>query len=74
MTERSVAQDFLDAYRAALEAVDVSAIAGLFSTPFQITSDAGAVSVTTVPTAEAWVPQLETPRLQKALVELQRRS
>jgi hypothetical protein len=56
--ERSTVERFLDAYRAGFEAFDVKAIADLFSYPCQITSDAGEVTVTTVVTREAWLPQL----------------
>lgn len=59
MTEHSAVGDFLDAYRAAFEAYDAAAIAELFAYPCQVTSDAGAVSVTAVPTRDAWLPQLE---------------
>jgi hypothetical protein len=59
MLEGSPVRDFLDAYRAAFEAFDVPAIADLFSYPSQVTSDAGELAVTTVPTREAWIPQIE---------------
>jgi hypothetical protein len=59
MHEPSAVQRCLDAYRAAFKAFDVSAIADLFSYPCQITTDVGEIEVTTVPTREAWVPQLE---------------
>jgi len=59
MGERSNGEDFLDAYRAAFEAFDGPAIADLFSYPCQITSDAGEIAVTTVPSREAWLPQIE---------------
>lgn len=59
MHQPSAVQRCLDAYRAAFEAFDVSAIADLFSYPCQITSDAGEIAVTTVPTRAAWVPQIE---------------
>jgi hypothetical protein len=52
-------EDFLDAYRVAFEAFDTSAIADLFSYPCLITSDAAEISVTTIQSREAWVPQLE---------------
>jgi hypothetical protein len=50
---------WFDAYRAAFEAFDVSAIVDLFSYPCQITSDTGEIVVVTVPTREAWVPQID---------------
>jgi hypothetical protein len=58
MGERSKVHDFLDD-RAAFETFDVSAIAGLFAFPCQITSDAGEIEVTVVPTREAWASQIE---------------
>jgi hypothetical protein len=57
--ERSRVDTFLGVYRAAFEAFDVAAIAELFSYPCQITSDADEVTVTTVPTRETWLPELE---------------
>jgi hypothetical protein len=59
VVERSTVQHFLDAYRAAFEALDVEAIVDLFSYPCQITSDAGEVTVTRVATRAAWVPQID---------------
>lgn len=59
MVERSPVEHFLDAYRAGFEAFDAEAIVDLFSYPCQITSDAGEVTVTTVATREAWVPQVD---------------
>ena len=59
MNEPSSVRTFLDAYRAAFETMDAKVIADFFHYPFQITSDAGAVSVTAVPSREAWLPQLE---------------
>lgn len=59
MVERSKAEEFLKAYRAAFEAFDVGAIADLFSYPCQITSDAGEIDVTLAPTREAWLRQIE---------------
>jgi hypothetical protein len=72
MPEPSKTQHFLDAYRAAFEAFDVEAIVDLFSYPCQITSDAGEVTVTTVGSREAWVPQVE--RLVSAYREIGVRS
>jgi hypothetical protein len=72
MPESSKTQHFLDAYRAAFEAFDVEAIVDLFSYPCQITSDAGEVTVTTVGTREAWVPQVQ--RLVSAYREIGVRS
>lgn len=59
MGERSKVEDFLDAYRAAFEAFDGPAIADLFSYPCQISSDPGEITVTTVPSREAWLPEIE---------------
>ena len=51
--------EFLDAYRRTFEAFDAPAIVDLFSFPLQLTSAADDVTVTTVPTREAWLPQVE---------------
>src|SRR5215217_7191010 len=59
MPEPSRTRRFLDAYRAAFEAFDVEAIADLFCYPCQLASDAGEVTVTTVATRDAWLPQVE---------------
>lgn len=59
MSERSKVPDFLEEYRAAFEAFDVSAIADLFSYPCVITSDADEIDVAVVATRDAWLPQLE---------------
>jgi hypothetical protein len=56
---QSASRTFLDAYRAAFETFEASRIADFFNYPFQITSEAGTVSVVTVPTREAWLPQLQ---------------
>lgn len=50
---------FLNAYRAAFESLDVSAIEELFSYPCLITSDADRIEVTVVHAREGWLPQLE---------------
>ena len=50
---------FVDAYRGAFESFDAAAITGFFHFPFQVTSDAGEISVVTVPTVESWLPQIE---------------
>lgn len=57
--EHSVSRTFLDAYRTAFETLDANVIADFFHYPFQVTSDAGAVSTIVVPSREAWLPQLE---------------
>ena len=59
MAGDSTVQGFLDAYRLAFESFDVPAIVDQFSYPCQITSDAGEITVTVVPTREAWVPLIE---------------
>jgi len=55
----AVVQEFLDAYRAAFEAFDVTAVAGFFAFPCQVTSEAAEVTITAVPTLDAWTPQIE---------------
>ena len=57
--ESSDIDGFLDAYRSAFETSDASAVADLFTYPCQITSDAADDPVTTIPSREAWVGQLE---------------
>lgn len=59
MAERSKVEGFIEAYRAGFGVLDVVAIADRFSYPFQITSDDGQIAVVTVPSREAWVPQVE---------------
>ena len=52
-------REFVDAYRMAFESFDASAIVDLFFYPCQITSDAGEITVMTVPTRDLWLPQIE---------------
>lgn len=59
MSGQPIVYGFLDAYRAAFESLDVSAIEGLFSYPCLITSDADRIEVTVVHAREDWLPQLE---------------
>ncbi|MEO6349457.1 MAG: hypothetical protein ABIP53_02300 [Candidatus Limnocylindrales bacterium] len=59
MGEMAKVREFFDAYRTAFETFEAAAIADLFYYPCQITSDAGAISVVTVPSRDAWLPQLE---------------
>ena len=59
MDRDAVVQEFLDAYRAAFEAFDVTAVAGFFAFPCQVTSEAAEVTITAVPTLDAWTPQIE---------------
>jgi len=51
--------EFLETYRRAFAAFDAEALADMFAYPCQLTSDAGEITVTTVPTRDAWLPQLE---------------
>jgi hypothetical protein len=55
----SAVSEFLERYRRAFAAFDAEALANLFAYPCQLTSDEGEVTVTTVPTREAWLPQVE---------------
>lgn len=57
--QRSEIEDFFDTYRTAFAAFDAAATADLFAYPVQITSTNGQVSVTAIPTREAWLPQIE---------------
>src|SRR5262249_23491988 len=50
--------EFLDSYRRAFAAFDAEAIADLFAYPCQLTSGDDEIAVTTVPTREAWLPQV----------------
>jgi hypothetical protein len=59
MAGDSSIQAFLDSYQRAFEAFDAVAIVDQFCYPCQITSDAGEITVTIVPTREAWIPQIE---------------
>jgi hypothetical protein len=59
MVERSTVESFIDGYRTAFARFDAEAVAGFFAFPCQVTSDAAEVSVTSVPTREAWLPQIE---------------
>ena len=52
-------QAFFDSYRAAFERRDAAAIASHFRFPLHVTGDAGEVTAVAIPSAEAWVPQLE---------------
>ncbi len=59
MTEQVAAKQFLDEYRTTFERFDVAAVAAFFAFPLQVTGDAANVTVVSVPTLEAWLPQLE---------------
>jgi hypothetical protein len=59
MAGDSSIQAFLDSYQRAFEAFDAVAIVDQFCYPCQITSDAADITVTIVPTREAWIPQIE---------------
>ena len=59
MIERSAAERFIDDYRSAFLRFDAGAVARFFAFPCQVTSDAETVTVTSVATVEAWIPQIE---------------
>ena len=59
MTDQASAKQFLHEYRATFERFDVAAVAAFFAFPLQVTGDAADVTVVSVPTLEAWVPQIE---------------
>jgi len=59
MTEKGRPELFLDEYREAFERFDVAAIAACFAFPLHVTGDAIDVTIVSVPTLEAWLPQLE---------------
>ena len=48
--------EFVKAYRRTFEAFDAPTIVDLFSFPLQVTSAPDDVTVTTVPTRDAWFP------------------
>ena len=50
---------FFDSYRAAFERRDAKAIADHFRFPLHVTGDAGEVTVVSIPSVEAWIPQLD---------------
>lgn len=52
-------QAFFDTYRAAIERRDAAAIAGHFRFPLHVAGDSGEVTVVSIPSVEAWIPQLE---------------
>lgn len=61
-------QAFFESYRNAFERRDVTAIADHFRFPLHVSGDAGEVTVMSIPTIEAWTPQLE--RLLSAYKQL----
>lgn len=48
-----------DSYLAGFEKRDAKAIAEHFRFPLHVTGDAGEVTVVSIPSVEAWIPQLE---------------
>ena len=52
-------QTFFDSYRAAFERRDTAAIAGHFGFPLHVAGDSSEVTVVSIPSVEAWIPQLE---------------
>jgi len=57
--DTAAATTFIEGYRRTFESFDVDAIADTFAFPLQVVGDAGDVTVVSVPSAEAWRPQLE---------------
>jgi hypothetical protein len=55
----SAVSEFLERYRRAFAAFDAETIADMFAYPCQLTSDESEITVTTVSTREAWLPQVE---------------
>jgi hypothetical protein len=55
----SAVSEFLERYQRPPVACDAEAIADMFAYPCQLTSDESEITVTTVPTREAWLPQVE---------------
>jgi hypothetical protein len=54
----SATDEFFQTYRRAFGG-DAERLADMFAYPCQLTSDAGEITVTSIPTREAWLPQLE---------------
>ena len=52
-------QAFFDSYRAAFEKRDAKAIADHFRFPLHVAGDSGEVTVVSIPSIGAWIPQLE---------------
>ena len=52
-------QAFFDSYRNAFERREPAAIADHFRFPLHVTGDAGEVTAVSIPSVEAWIPQLE---------------
>ena len=50
---------FFDSYRNAFERRDAAAIADHFRFPLHVTGDSGDVTAVSIPSVEAWIPQLE---------------
>jgi hypothetical protein len=50
---------FFDAYRAAFERRDAAAIVDHFRFPLHVTGDGGEVAVVSIPSVDAWIPQIE---------------
>jgi hypothetical protein len=50
---------FFDSYLGAFERRDAKAIAEHFRFPLHVAGDSGEVTVVSIPSAEAWIPQLE---------------
>ena len=59
MLERGVVEAFVDRYRSTFESFDAEAISACYAFPCQVTSDGDTVTVTSVPTVEAWRPGIE---------------
>ncbi len=59
MVERSDVERFIDDYRRAFERFDVARVAGYFAFPLHVTGDAAEVTVVSIPSLEAWLPQIE---------------
>lgn len=59
MPDRAAAAAFIDEYRQAFETFDVGVIGARFAFPLAVVGDAGGpASVASIPSAEAWEPQL----------------
>jgi len=59
MPDSAAVGAFIQRYRATFASFNVDAIGACFAFPLLVTGEADAVSVVSVPAAEAWRPQLE---------------
>ncbi len=59
MPDRATTEAFVDAYRRTFESFDAAAVAGCFAFPLHVAGDAAEVSLSAVPSPDAWLPAIE---------------